>query len=98
MPISCFFGSFRGLWNFFSVARTHYTVFSWRFSTNIARLNIIVFTTSNTYDRCLCVCVCVLVSSEQDQGLDQLSQALRRQREVGLVIQDEVVDQNCKIV
>ncbi|CAI8051245.1 hypothetical protein GBAR_LOCUS28062, partial [Geodia barretti] len=46
---------------------------------------------------CVCVCVCVLVSSEQDQGLDQLSQALRRQREVGLVIQDEVVDQNLLI-
>ena len=38
--------------------------------------------------------VCFL--TEQDRGLDQLSLALRRQREVGLAIQDEVEDQNGK--
>ena len=34
--------------------------------------------------------------AEQDKGLDQLSLALRRQAEVGLTIQGEVDDQNCK--
>ena len=38
----------------------------------------------------------VCVSTEQDRGLDQLSLALRRQREVGLTIQEEVEEQNCK--
>ena len=37
------------------------------------------------------------VISEQDRGLDQLSHALRRQREVGLTIQGEVEEQNGKI-
>jgi syntaxin 8 len=37
------------------------------------------------------------VIAEQDRGLDQLSQALRRQREVGLAINDEVEDQNLLI-
>ena len=53
---------------------------------------------------CRLQCVCVIMGSvvcfvipEQDRGLDQLSQALRRQREVGLAIQDEVVEQNGKI-
>lgn len=40
--------------------------------------------------------VCVCVSTEQDRGLDQLSLALRRQREVGLAIQEEVEEQNGK--
>jgi hypothetical protein len=38
-----------------------------------------------------------VIIAEQDRGLDQLSHALRRQREVGLAIQDEVVEQNVLI-
>lgn len=32
--------------------------------------------------------------SEQDQGLENLSRALRRQQEVGLAMQDEITEHN----
>ena len=59
MPISCFFGSFRGLWNFFSVARTHYT----GVSPQILHVSTSLFSQLLTrmIDGFVCVCVCVCV-------------------------------------
>ena len=42
----------------------------------------------------ICKCTLCVYIIEQDRGLDQLSLALRRQREVGLAIQDDVEEQN----
>lgn len=37
-----------------------------------------------------------MIIDEQDQGLDEISKALRRQRDLGLAIQDEVGEHNGK--